>query len=303
MLFVDEAHPKTTTTAPYRYGVPIEDTLARRERFARESRCHFGEERVFPELTEALLAEVPDRVDLLEVGPATGLLTGELIERARHLTAIEPSAGMVRCLRAKPFSADERLTIVQGMAEELADDATFEVAVVTFTPRRGMGLLHLLGELAEHVSDRVIILVEEDASLDWAHLARATLAFGFDVRLHLVREQSGGVEAQGAVARRGVIFVADVGNRDGRAADVSVWDFEARVIEVPYPAPRGTATRLIRYLLSGGDRAFTLRTATEGANRLYGNLRTAAHRLARDEITVRRTDDGIQVVRLPKVTE
>ncbi len=283
---------------PYRYGVPIEDTLERRERFAKESGCDFGADRVFPELISALLAEIPEGMDLLEVGPAIGLLTEELIAKARSLTVIEPSEGMIACLKEKPFSADERLTILQGMAEDLPADAQFGAAVVTFTPRRGMGLLHLLSELSEHVSDLVVMIVDEDASLDWAHLGRAALAFGFDVRLHLVRE-----EGQDAEARRGVVFVADVRSRVGRAADVSVWDFEARVIEVPYPAPRGTATRLIRYLLAGGDRAFTLHTAPEGATRLYGNLRTAAHRLARDEITVRRTDDGIQVVRLPKATE
>jgi len=55
--------------------------------------------------------------------------------------------------------------------------------------------------------------------------------------------------------------------------------------------------------LAGGDRALLVRTDRRGLDRLYGNLRTAAHRLGRDEITVRRTDDGIQVVRLPKAID
>ncbi|HSK46816.1 MAG TPA: hypothetical protein VLA05_02290, partial [Coriobacteriia bacterium] len=76
-----------------------------------------------------------------------------------------------------------------------------------------------------------------------------------------------------------------------------------RTIDVPHPAPRGTATRLVRYFLDGGDRALLVRTDRKGVDRLYGNLRTAAHRLGRDEITVRRTDDGVQVVRLPKAVD
>ena len=74
-------------------------------------------------------------------------------------------------------------------------------------------------------------------------------------------------------------------------------------MDVPHPAPRGTATRLIRYFLAGGDRALIVRIDEEGIERLYGNLRTAAHRLGRDEVTVRRTDDGIQIVRLPKAID
>ena len=69
---------------------------------------------------------------------------------------------------------------------------------------------------------------------------------------------------------------------------------------MPLPAPRGTATRLVRSFLSGGDRALRVRTDPRGIERLYGNLRTAAHRLAKDEITVRRHGDVIHLVRLPK---
>ena len=73
---------------------------------------------------------------------------------------------------------------------------------------------------------------------------------------------------------------------------------------MPYPAPRGAATRLVRYFLTGGrPGAARARPTAEGIERLYGNLRTAVHRLGRDEVTVRRTDDGIQIVRLPKPIE
>ena len=53
------------------------------------------------------------------------------------------------------------------------DTYWFDVAVVTFTPRRGLGLLHLLTSLAAHVRDRVVMLLDDDGSLDWAYLARA----------------------------------------------------------------------------------------------------------------------------------
>jgi hypothetical protein len=81
------------------------------------------------------------------------------------------------------------------------------------------------------------------------------------------------------------------------------WGDDAKSLDVPYPAPRGTATRLVRYFLAGGDRALTLRTDKEGMERLYGNLRTAVHRLAREEVTVRRHEGSIQLVRLPGTEE
>ena len=41
-------------------GVPLESALARRERLADKYDIDFGQERVFPELVEALLDEVPE---------------------------------------------------------------------------------------------------------------------------------------------------------------------------------------------------------------------------------------------------
>jgi len=55
--------------------------------------------------------------------------------------------------------------------------------------------------------------------------------------------------------------------------------------------------------MTAGERALLVRTETAGMDRLYGNLRTAVHRLGRDEVTVRRTEDGVQIVRLPKAIE
>jgi len=283
---------------PPEFGVPIESTLARRERFANSYDYDFGHERVFPQLVEALLAEIPDDVEMLEVGAATGLLTGPLLTKAKSLTALEPSPGMLRRLVSSDVAGSSKLGTVQGMAEDLSPDAIFDIAVVTFTPRRGIGLLHLLTTLAHHVRHRVVMLLDEDGTMDWAYLARAASLQGFDVRLHIASDESHSLEAH-----RAVILVADVGSVSAEIAAEDIWEFESRTIDVPFPAPRGAATRLVRYFLTAGERALLIRTDDEGLERLYGNLRTAVHRLGRDEVTVRRTDEGIQIVRLPRATE
>ena len=100
-----------------------------------------------------------------------------------------------------------------------------------------------------------------------------------------------------------MILVARIGAFDERIEPEDIWEFESRTLQVPYPAPRGAATRVVRYFMTAGERALLVRTPPEGMERLYGNLRTAVHRLGRDEVTVRRTDDGIQIVRLPKPIE
>jgi hypothetical protein len=142
------------------------------------------------------------------------------------------------------------------------------------------------------------MLLDDDGSLDWAYLARAASLQGFDVRLHIVSED-GGVEEP----RRAVILVAEVARFSDELEPEDIWEFESRTLDVPYPAPRGAATRVVRYFMTAGERVLLVRTAEEGIERLYGNLRTAVHRLGKDEITVRRTDDGVQIVRLPKAIE
>jgi len=293
-----ETRDKRRVVSPVstQFGVPIETTLARRERIADRYDYDFGQERIFPELVEALLAAVPPDADLLEVGAASGLLTRPLLTRARRLTALEPSPGMLRRLLTSDVAADPRLGTAQGMVEDLSDDAIFDTAVVTFTPRRGMGLLHLLTSLAQHVRDRVVMLLDDDGSLDWAYLARAASLQGFSVQLHIVVENC----QTGKDPRRAVVLVADVSRWSKEITPEEAWEFETRAVDVPHPAPRGTATRLVRYFLAAGDRALLLRIDEAGIERLYGNLRTAVHRLGRDEVTVRRTDAGIQIVRLPK---
>lgn len=284
------------------YGVPLESAMARRERLADKYDYQFGQERVFPELVEALLEEIPDGCDLLEVGAATGLLTRPLIGRAGCLTAMEPSQGMLRRLFMTDLAEDPRLTVFYGLVEDLPKDTMYDAAVVTFTPRRGIGLMHMLRVLASHVRDRVVMMLDDDASMDWAFLARAASIQGFDTRLRVVGKacdpSAGSVES-----RRAVLLVARVTGWCPEIEPAEAWHLEAREIEVPFPAPRGAATRLVRYFLAGGDRALVVRTEQRGVDRLYGNLRTAVHRLGREEATVRRTDDGVQLLRLPKAEE
>jgi precorrin-6B methylase 2 len=283
-----------------RFGVPIDASLEQRERFANRYDYEFGQERIFPQLVTALLKEVPEGCRLLEVGAATGLLTAPLLVHAGHLTALEPSAGMLRRLVSKDVAESPNLTVVQGMAEDLLHDAVYDVAVVTFTPRRGVGLLRLLHELASRVTDKVVMLLDEDNTFDWAYLARAAAVQGFNIRLCIIVDNP---KMAPSDQKRAVLMVADVRDWTPQLPSDDAWVFEARTIDVPYPVPHGTATRLVRYFLTGGDRALVVRTHRDGMERLYGNLRTAAHRLGRDAVTVRSTDDGIQIVRLPKAHE
>ena len=162
---------------------PSTPRCQRRERFANRYDYEFGQERIFPAARRCTAREVPEGARLLEVGAATGLLTEPLLKRAGHLTALEPCAGMLRRLVAKDVAESPDLTVVQGMAEDLLHDAVFDVAVVTFTPRRGIGLLRLLHELASRVTDRVVMLLDEDDTFDWAYLARAAAVQGFRVSL------------------------------------------------------------------------------------------------------------------------
>ncbi len=286
-------------SADAQFGVPIEPMLARRDRLADRYDYIFGQERVFPELVTALLAEVPEGTDVLEVGAAAGLLTRPLLSRVRTLTALEPSAGMLMRLLESDVANDERLATMQGMVEDLTERAIFDDAVVTFTPRRGMGLMTLLNSLASHVRNRIVMLLDDDGSMDWAYLARASAIQGFNVEIKIVTNSVCGEHEQ----KRAILLIIGVAAWCRDCSPEESWEVEARVVEVPFPAPRGAATRLLRYFLTGGDRAILVKSEQQGIERLYGNLRTAAHRLGRDEVTVRRVDDGIQLVRLPKAID
>jgi hypothetical protein len=275
----------------YRFGLPYDTAMDQRERFAEDSAdIEFGEDMIFPEVVDALLEEIPPEGAVLEGGAGTGVITKELIERAGSVTALEPSIGLLRRLASSDWaSASPTLRAVMGLIEDLPGDVAFDTAVVTFTPRRGVALVHLLRELAMRVARRIIFMMD-DGTLDWAHLMRSASTHGFDVAARMVTDNEG---------RRAVLLSVEVSTWEPRLTVDSEWGEGARTIEVPFPAPRGTSTRLVRYFMAGGDRALTLHTGEEGVDRLYGNLRTAVHRLAREEVTVRRSEDSIQLVRLP----
>jgi hypothetical protein len=261
--------------------------LELRERLADHYDIDFGQDRVFPELVDAMLAEVPPGSSVLEVGAATGLLTRPLLEHAAIVTALEPSAGLLRRMLQSDVVSSQRLRLVQGIVEDLPREVSHDVAVVTFTPRHGFGLARLLTELAFRVASRVVVLLPEDTSLDWAYLARFAAVQGFDVRVHLVN----------GVSKRAVVLVADVASWEPTLAPVE-WEQDAREIDVPYPMPRGTSVRILRQFIALGDRMLRVHTAPEGVERLHGNLRTAAHRAGAD-LSVHRQCDDIVLVRMP----
>lgn len=276
----------------YRFGLPYDSAMYERERFAAEdaSDIDFGEERIFPELVDALLEEVPPGAVVLEVGAGTGALTRELLARAGGVTAMEPSEDLIGRLASSDWASNSpTLRAVMGLIEDLPGDVAWDTAVVTFTPRRGVALVHLLRELAMRVARRIVFMME-DTSLDWAHLARSASAHGFDVSIRMVSNSEG---------RRAVLVSVEVSTWEPRLVADTEWVEDAKSLDVPYPPPRGTATRLVRFFIAGSDRALTIRTDEAGVERLYGNLRTAVHRLAREEVTVRRLGQGIQLVRLP----
>ena len=275
-------------------GVPLDTATSNRDRLARQIGRDFGRDQVFPQLVAAILEEMPEEPSVLEVGAGTGAFTQEILPHASMVTAIDISEGMLQMLLSSDFADAPNLRVMQGVAEDLPLEVTFDVALVTFTPRRGHALSALLPELAMRVASRIVFVFPDDRTMDWAYLARTASSQGFDTRARMVR---------GDREHRGVLVVVDVEGWMPTPTSEEDWAVDAREVEVPYPAPRGTAARLVRYFMTVGDRAILVKTDQHGIQRLYGNLRTAAHRLGQGEVTVRLQDDGIQIVRLPRAGE
>lgn len=273
-------------------GTDLQSAIARRDRIAGTYAGEFGAERVFPELIDAVLDELRPEDRVLEVGAATGLMTAPLLERVAAVTALEPSAGLLRRLLDKEIGLSPKLHVLQGLAEDLPEGIAFDAAVVTFTPRRGQSLSRLLGELVRRVSGKIVLMMEE-SSLDWVYLARDAADQGFEPAIRII---SGAEEH-----KREVLLCIGVRKRRHMPAAKGVsWTPPTREVPVPYPPPRAAAARLMRHFLSSGEPSMLVVTDPRGADRLYGNLRTAAHRLGREEVAVRRHGDAIQVVRLPR---
>lgn len=78
------------------------------------------------------VADVQDSDDIVEIGPGIGILTRELLARAKHVTAIEIDPRMIPLLRIFTMSDDatlaKHLTIIEGNALQAAmPDAPYKV--------------------------------------------------------------------------------------------------------------------------------------------------------------------------------
>jgi hypothetical protein len=310
-----------------RFGATLESTLDRRERAASAEGANFGANRLFKGLAERVLSEIKPEARVLEVDPAAGLFTRLLLARGAEVTALEPVEAFFDYLSEIP---DEHLTLIEGFTEDLPKGASFDYALVSFAARRGKGLLALINEVLPLVAEKLFLVIPDDGSLDWAYLMRAAALEGLNVSARFLVDTPALIEANtqantgesgralravsvapasatntpvsvstAPVIKRAVLITVLAGKEAHIITAGNEWELSARTIEVPYPVPRGAATRLIRYFVAGGDRAVLIKTEPPGIARLYGNLRTAAHRIARDEVTVRRVDDGVQLMQIP----
>ncbi|MDR1775666.1 MAG: hypothetical protein LBS17_04410 [Actinomycetes bacterium] len=295
-----------------RYGSTQESLLDRRDRLAESEGNAYGSIRLFRAVPEYIFETIKAGDTVLEVDAAAGLFTRLLLARRARVTVIEPSWSfreLLKPLHVEHPGADE-LIVRAGFTSDLPADARFDHAVVSFSARRGRGLLSQVHELLPHVDGTIFLILADDGSLDWAHLVRAAAQEGLTVdarylvdipTLRAAVENDDRMDL--AELHRAIVITVDASACDRPLTTHSSWNMVARAIPVPWPAPRGVATRLIRYFIAGGDRAVLITTDKAGINRLYGNLRTAAHRNARDEITVRMIDAGIQLMRIPQVGE
>ncbi len=311
-----------------RFGSTLDSLMLRRDRAAQHEGAHFGTNHVFKELGERILLEVTPDMHVLEVDAATGVFTRLLLARGAQVTALEPSGVFVK--NFLDLIDDARLKVIQGFTEELPRESFYDLALISFPARRGIGLLNLINEVKPFIKGgRILVIMPDDGSLDWAYLTRGTALEGFDVGVRFLTERddrddplshsaqkSATMKAAGRegsfqapcpylpqdidmIRRAVLVYVTE--ERELRSIKASeAWALAARTITVPYPVPRGAATRLLRYFVTGGDRAVLITTDPRGLTRLYGNLRTATHRIARDEVTVRRVEGGIQLLLIPR---
>lgn len=281
-----------------RFGASLESLLARREKLSRFDSYTSGRSVKILELTKAVRSHIRAGSEVLEVDAGPGHFTRLLTQLDINLTVLEPTTTFVSSL-SEILEGNEKAEVFRGFTEDLPPGKKFDTALVTFPARRGMGLLSLVNELARIVRNEILLVVPDDGSLDWAYLARACAFEGLKSQVEFfVGERVTEEDSQAAAAA--LVVISNTAKLTDIRKDFS-WDLTARSINVPYPVPRGAATRLVRYFIAGGDRAVLITTEPEGLKRLYGNLRTAAHRIARDEVTVRRVDGGIQLMLIPHV--
>jgi len=90
-------------------------------------------------------AEISAGDHVLEVGPGLGVLTEELLSRARHVTAVEMDSGL-HAILAERWGEDPRLTLIHGDALEL-----------DYPALSGRGVTCLVSNLPYSVGTRVVV--------------------------------------------------------------------------------------------------------------------------------------------------
>src|SRR5436309_2556396 len=116
---------------------------------------------------------LPRDVDrIVEVGAGTGRLTMELVERGRHIVAVEPALPMRRILQRKLAAAGhgDRVRVVRGFFDQLPlpdDFAGLVVACSAFTPSPGHGGETGLAEMERVCRPGGCVAIIWPNHLDW----------------------------------------------------------------------------------------------------------------------------------------
>ncbi len=126
-------------------------------------------ERLHPQVVSWLPRDLDQ---IAEVGAGSGRLTMELIERARHVVAVEPARPLRRLLRRKLAAADhgDRVRVVRGFFDELPlpdDFADLVVACSAFTPAPEHGGEPGLAEMERVCRPAGCVAIIWPNHLDW----------------------------------------------------------------------------------------------------------------------------------------
>jgi SAM-dependent methyltransferase len=126
-------------------------------------------ERLHPQVVSWLPRDLDQ---IAEVGAGSGRLTMELIERARHIVAVEPAQPLRRILRRKLAAADhgDRVRVMCGYFDDLPlpdDFADLVVACSAFTPAPEHGGETGLAEMERVCKPAGYVVIIWPNHLDW----------------------------------------------------------------------------------------------------------------------------------------